>query len=330
MFIRMPTQPFQNPLLPYGPDPWAIFHEGFYYYMHSTRTDLTIWKARSLVHLDRAEHKTVWVAPGSGPNSRNVWSPELHHIRGCWYIYFTAEDERGINERQRMWVIQNPATDPLSGHWSEPQQIITPEDKWAIDGSIFAHKGQLYFTWSGWEGDDNHQQNIYLCRMSDPLTCVGERIRLSAPTLPWERNNRDPDPRNPRNQVIVNEGPAPLLHNERVFIIFSASGCWTDQYCLGLLCASDPTDLMNPTSWTKHTEPILQTSVENAIYAPGHNCFVKAPDGSDWILYHANSAANQGCGDHRAPFAQPVSWQDDGTPSFGIPARTGTQLVFPR
>src|SRR5258708_6156184 len=36
------------------------------------------------------------------------------------------------------------------------------------------------------------------------------------------------------------------------------------------------------------------------------------------ILYHANSKPGRGCGWHRAPRAQPFTWNVDGTPNFGL------------
>src|SRR5216683_467988 len=47
--------------------------------------------------------------------------------------------------------------------------------------------------------------------------------------------------------------------------------------------------------------------------------FFKSPDGRDWLLYHANSRPRQGCGWHRAPRAQPITWKADGSPDFGEP-----------
>jgi len=319
---------FSNPLLASGPDPWVICHDGFYYYMHSIDTNLTIWKTTDLTQLARAERKIVWTAPETGPCSRNIWSPELHFINGVWYIYFSADDERGINERQRMFVLVNETADPFSDHWRLAGELRLPDDKWAIDGTAFTYRGQLYFTWSGWAGDDNTRQDIYLCRLKDPLTADGERVILSEPVLDWERYNYDPDPENPRNHIVINEGPAPLLHGDRLFLIYSANGCWTDQYCLGMLTAPTDTDLMTPGCWIKHPRPVFQTSVENQVYAPGHNSFFRTADGSHWLFYHANPRPGLGCGNERSPRLQPVHWQPDGTPYFGTPVAEGVPITW--
>ncbi|MBA3442158.1 MAG: family 43 glycosylhydrolase, partial [Pyrinomonadaceae bacterium] len=136
-----------NPLLPAGADPWSVYKDGYYYYTHTTGRNLTLWKTRSLAELARAEKKIVWTPPDTGPYSKEIWAPELHHIDGKWYFYFAADD--GRNRNHRLWVLENSARDPLQGTWKMKGQIITPDDKWAIDGTVFEHRGQLYLVWSG-------------------------------------------------------------------------------------------------------------------------------------------------------------------------------------
>ncbi|RYZ93812.1 MAG: glycosyl hydrolase family 43, partial [Sphingobacteriaceae bacterium] len=81
--------------------------------------------------------------------------------------------------------------------------------------------------------------------------------------------------------------------------------------------------------WTKSPEPVFQKSIENSVYAPGHNSFFKSRGGEDWLIYHANSATGQGCGGMRSPRIQKFNWNPDGTPNFGIPVKTGVALIRP-
>jgi GH43 family beta-xylosidase len=112
--------------------------------------------------------------------------------------------------------------------------------------------------------------------------------------------------------------------------VYSASGCWTEYYSLGLMYADAGSDLMDSASWTKHPEPVFTVSITNGVYAPGHNSFFKSPDGTeDWILYHANSAPNQGCGRQRSPRAQKFTWKENGMPDFGVPVKTAVKLPVP-
>jgi GH43 family beta-xylosidase len=100
----------------------------------------------------------------------------------------------------------------------------------------------------------------------------------------------------------VNEGPQALQHDNRIFIVYSASGCWTDYYALGMLSFTGKNNLLDSAAWVKNPQPVFKQSKENEVFAPGHNSFFKSPDGKeDWILYHANSKPGEGCGRQRSP-----------------------------
>ena len=183
--------------------------------------------------------------------------------------------------------------------------------------------------WSGWEGDQNGQQDIYIARMKNPWTIKTKRTRISSPNLEWERNGDLHDAANPPH-VNVNEGPQILLHKSKVFLIYSASGCWTDYYALGMLTFTGRKNLLDFSLWRKSLTPVFKQSKENNVYAPGHNSFFRSPDGNeDWILYHANSQPGQGCGKNRSPRAQKFTWNIDGTPNFGDPVKAGLALSVP-
>lgn len=310
---------FTNPLLASAADPWVVQKDGWYYITHTTGRDLRLYRTKKINALAQAESKTVWTPPASGMNSKEIWAPELHYINNKWYFYYAADN--GDNNNHRMWVLENASADPFQGAWVDKGMIQLPDNTWAIDGTIFEHNGTLYFMWSGWEGTTNVRQDIYIVKMSNPWTATGSRIRLSKPEYDWELHGGSP---------TVNEGPQVLKHNNKVFVIYSASGCWTDNYCLGLLTADAAADLMNSGSWTKSTTPVFQSNPEGQAYAPGHNSFFKSPDGTeDWIAYHANPAAGQGCSGHRSMRIQRFSWKEDGTPYFDTPVALGISLNIP-
>lgn len=318
---------FTNPLLSSGADPWCIYQNGYYYYTNTTGRNITIWKTKSIASLKTAEKKVVFIPPAAGPYSKELWAPEIHFLQGKWYVYFAADS--GNNRSHRLWVLENSSPDPLQGEWRMKGKLTTPGDKWAIDGSLFEHKKQLYLIWSGWEGDENGEQDIYIAKMKNPWTVEGERVKLSAPKMDWETHGDLHDAINPPH-VKVNEGPEVLKHGNKLFLIYSASGCWTDFYALGMLSASANSDPMDLLSWKKSPNPVFQKSGGHKVYAPGHNSFFKSPDGKeDWILYHANSAPGQGCGGFRSPRAQKFTWKKDGSPDFGVPVREGVALKIP-
>lgn len=310
---------FSNPLLPSGPDPWVAQKDGWYYVTHTTGRDLRLYRTKRLSDLAQAEVQTIWTPPATGMNAKQIWAPEIHFINNKWYFYYAADD--GNNENHRMWVLENEAEDPFAGTWVDKGELELPEDKWAIDGTAFEHNGQFYYMWSGWEGDVNVRQDIYIAKMTNPWTAEGDRIRLSKPELDWELKGVSP---------TINEGPQFLAHGDKLFIIYSASGCWTDDYALGMLTASSGADVLDPSSWTKSVEPVFEKSPQAQAFGPGHNGFFTSPDGTeDWIIYHANPAPGQGCKGNRSPRMQKFTWTADGNPDFGEPVRLGTSIDIP-
>lgn len=314
-----PTTTFSNPVLSSGPDPWIVKQGPNYYYTHTLGNRIAIWRTSKVTELRNVNPQTVWSAPASGPNSRNVWAPEIHFINNKWYAYYAADD--GNNANHRMFVLENSSADPLTGTWVSKGKVTDPTDKWAIDGTVFEHNGQMYFLWSGWEGDVDGRQDIYIARMSDPSTIQGNRVMISTPTFDWEKIGY-PD---------VNEGPQIIKNpSGRVLLVYSASFCGSDDYALGLLTLKNGGDPMNPADWTKSPAPVFIKNPSASAYAPGHNSFFKSADGTeDWIIYHANAQSGQGCGDLRSPRIQKFTWNADGTPNFSTPVAINTPIQKP-
>lgn len=334
---------FRNPLLPNAPDPWSIYHEGTYYFTTTRGNKLGLWKTKDITDLANAQYQDIWIPPSGTNYSRALWAPEIHHLNGKWYFYVAAQDHRHVNHR--MFVLENDAPDPMQGEFILKGKIVTDsDDNWAIDGSVFEHKGQLYFIWSGWQAPlkdeqissgrfrilktETERQRIYIARMENPWSLATDRIELSRSDYAWEKHYHPADGNHSGHIIYVNEGPQMLKHGRKLHIVYSASGTWTPHYCLGVLSADVDSDLLNPKSWVKHPEPIFKQSPENGVYGPGHNSFFKSPDGAeDWILYHARSTAMPNT--PRNPRAQKISWTEDDFPVLGIPVSTDTLLKKP-
>lgn len=325
---------YSNPLVNYGPDPWALWHDGQYYYMHTMIDSLVLWKTPDITDLRNAQKKTVWI-PTDPKNKRNLWAPEIHNINGKWYIYYAADDGHNVNHQ--LYVLENDSKDPFEGEFVMKGRISTDKDNnWAIDGSLFEHKGNLYMVWSGWETRPvkDETQCIYIAKMANPWTLGSERVMISKPEFDWERHYKFLDGSAPANAVFVNEGPQSLMSpdGKYVHLAYSASAVWTPYYALGLLTADADADLLDPSSWKKSPKPLFSQSPENGVYGPGHNSFFKSPDGKeDYILYHARDTQVDppGKGDTRTPRAQKISWTAEGYPVFGIPNPKSKRLPKP-
>lgn len=311
-----------NPVIPQRADPWVYKHEDGWYYFTASVPEydrIEVRRAETVQGLGTAEAVVAWRKYETGLMSANIWAPEIHYIDGKWYIHFaaarTSETVDGLFDH-RMFVLENSSANPLEGEWVEKGQIKTNWESFALDATTFEHAGVRYLVWAQKDLDIVGNSNLYIAAMSNPWTIEGKQIMIAQPDYEWEKIG-----------FLVNEGAAVLKRNGKIFITFSASA--TDSnYCMGLLVASDDSDLLSVDSWTKLSEPLFKTCEETGQYGPGHNSFTVSQDGSqDIIVYHARNYKDIE-GDplydpNRHTRAQVFTWTDKGYPDFGIPVADG-------
>jgi GH43 family beta-xylosidase len=307
---------FKNPVVARGQDPWVIRWQTNYFLCQSRPDGGSngVWvnRAARLEDIGVDHWQCVWHAPAGTAHSKQIWAPELHFLQDKWYIYVAADD--GDNANHRMYVLEGSSADPQAP-FNFKGKIAAPTDRWAIDGTVLElPDGKLYFIWPGWPGTNDGVQNLYIAPMSNPWTISGERVCISQPDRKWEQ----------RDFPHINEGPETLWHDGKLFIIYSASGFWDDNYCLGQLLWTGG-DVMNPQSWVKKPEPVFAHTAD--VFGPGHCSFVKSPDGrEDWIVYHAHIGPGTSQRDIRI---QRFTWNADGLPNFGKPISPGVNLAAP-
>lgn len=312
---------FTNPIVGATPpagaaDPSVVYRDGYYYYCKSLDDGaIGIAKAERLQDIGKVPMLPVWTAPRGTAYSKQVWAPELQYLQGRWYIYFAASD--GNNATHRMYTLESRSQDP-QGDYAFRGKLADSTDQWAIDGTTFEHGGRLYLLWSGWRDDSaGFPQVTYIARMRNPWTLEGPRHEISAPDRDWERHG-----------AALQEGHAVLKHDGRIFIVYSASGSWTDEYQLGLL-SFEGGDVLDASAWRKHDAPVFTKAPAGGSFGPGHNVFTTSPDGSEhWIVYHAIDKASGGWTE-RSVRAQAFGWNADGTPDFGRPVAVGKPISAP-
>lgn len=310
---------FTNPIWERGADPWVVQKDGTYYFTYTQGSRLVLHVTKKVTDLRNATVVNAWVPPPGTTYSKELWAPELHEINGKWYIYFAADDGQDANHR--MYVVENTSSSPLRGNWELKGKVGDPTDYWAIDGTILQQDGQLYMIWSGRTGSGlGFPQNLYIAKMSNPWTIDGERVLLSTPQYSWEKHG-----------AAINEGPAVIKNAKgEVFLTFSGSGYWTDDYCLGLMKLKPGGDPMNRADWIKYPDPVLTRNDAGSVYGPGHNGFFKSPDGrEDWIIYHARNLPDGGSTNYRNARIQKITWKEDGAPDFGTASPVNAPVKKP-
>ncbi len=313
----------RNPISETGQDPWiahvAADSAAPYHYVYTEVTErgerLYVKRAPDIFGFDTIAPYFTWDprAEATTAELQMLWAPELHQVDGHWVIYVAANSTNSLfagTHRMHALVAHDDAD--LGQGFLYMGELELPGDRWAIDGTYFRHAGQGYFVWSGWAADEKLNQRLYICRMDDALTpAIGEpAVEISRPTYDWELRGR-------RLNLwpSINEGPVQLQHAGRNFLVYAASGSWSDYYCLGLLelTGDDPLD---PAAWTKHPEPVL--AGRGDVIAPGHNSFLRRGD-ELLCVYHAAKFSRAGW--DREVHIGVMDFDERGWPVFPEPKR---------
>lgn len=273
-----------KPIILQRADPWIYKHTDGYYYFTASVSEydrIEIRRSKTINGLAEEAGVTIWRKHEEGMLSANIWAPEIHYIDGKWYIYFAAARTTETNEGlfdHRIFVLENEAENPLEGNWIEKGQLKTNWESFALDCTTFEHRGIRYLVWAQKDPNIYGNSNLYIAKMSNPWTIEGKQVMIAEPEYYWEKIG-----------FLVNEGPAVINRNGKIFISYSASA--TDyNYCMGVLIADENSDLLNKDSWHKSEKPVLKTDNEKEIFGPRHSCFTVSEDGeTDMLVYHARN-----------------------------------------
>lgn len=312
---------YQNPIIRQRADPWIYKHADGYYYFTASVPEydrIEIRRAKTIAGLAMAEAAVIWRGHLQGIMSANVWAPEIHYIDERWYIYFAAARQEAVFDH-RIYVLENSSADPLQGDWVEKGQLVTNWESFSLDATMFEHKGCKYLVWAQRDDKIPGNSNLYIAKMDTPYSISGQQVLLSSPEYEWEKAG-----------FLVNEGPAVLKKNGKLFLTYSASA--TDyHYCMGMLTTGENSDLLSRDSWHKSGQPVFATSEANGQYGPGHNSFTVSEDGTqDLLVYHARNYKKI-TGDplydpYRHTRVQMVKWHN-GIPCFGQPAPDEIKVI---
>lgn len=123
----------------------------------------------------------------------------------------------------------------------------TKRETFSLDGTTFSSQGKLYYVWAQQDPEITGNSNLYLSEMDNPWTLKGSRSSFLYLSM------------NGKTGFSVNEGPAVLTRNGKIFITYSGSA--TDEnYAMGLLWADEHKNLLLKESWHKLSEPVFVSS----------------------------------------------------------------------
>ena len=306
-------------------DPFITFDNktGYYYAIASCQCDiLTIYRSTTIGDiLKNGECKDVYVCTDENGAWGPMWAPEMYKIGGKWYIYTSCREVRTDNpwDTKRLLILQSITDDPFDGFefGSKPDTSI-----FAIDPSSTFIGDKQYICYSEVDEKEDAFQVLVIREMKDPLTFTNNKAVIARPTLPWELV-----PPYDGKEAIV-EGAFFVKKDQRLFIVYSANGCWSEDYCLGVLEYMGG-EVCDANNWKKHPNPLFVKG--NGIYGPGHASFFYSPDGSElWCAYHCLLNENpKSLPMTRNTCIQKVEFDKTGYPYMGDPVGVLKKIKSP-
>ncbi|GKU24979.1 glycoside hydrolase family 43 protein [Clostridium folliculivorans] len=314
----MVTNCFIKPLIEQRADPYVYKHtDGYYYFTASVPTYdyIELRRAKTIDGLALAETTKIWQRRESGVMSEHIWAPELHYLDEKWYVYFAAGEKEDV-WKIRPFVLECTGDDPMKDSWIERGMMQKAEvdpysfTDFSLDATVFENNSRKYIVWAQKVGGEGGISNLYIAEMESPIKLKTVQVLLTTPDYDWERVD-----------YWVNEGPAVIKRNGKIFITFSASSTGA-AYCMGLLEASDASDLLDPQSWSKTRYPVFSTCPEKNIFGPGHNSFTVSENGEDLVIYHARPyekiVGNPLYDYNRHTMVMKLKWDAEGRPVFDL------------
>ncbi len=323
---------FKNPVSTKSmPDPFITYYDGYYYGLATEVPNVRLYKNKTVEDLFiNGEFKdviTVGADIGGGKTlGWNEWAPEIHYLptTGRWYIYFCACTDGFDFESMRMCCLESDDGDPFGDYTFKG---TTVSDRKGIDQTVWYDEasGELYTAYCDFSSDDKGQV-IMLAAMDSPWKVSDKRVRITVPEYAWEKRGSDGT-----NDGRITEGPIFFTSGGKIFIIYSASGCWSQYYALGMLtytgADTSKENFLNPDNWVKSKDPIFKKA--NEVYGVGHCSFFTSPDGTEtWIAYHGMATRDAGV-EGRYAYIQKIDTAEDGTPVLGEPLPRGTKINVP-
>ena len=276
---------YNEPWILQRADPYVYRHtDGNYYFTASVPEydRIVLRKSNTVDGLAQAEEVTIWRKHENGIMSVHIWAPEIHYVDNKWFIYFAGGDIEDI-WAIRPYVLMCEGDDPLKDPWKEMGMLKRKDafsfQDFSLDMTVFENMGQWYCVWAEKVSLGKKISNLYIARMDSPTSLATEQVLLTSPDYDWERVG-----------FWVNEGPAVIHHDGRIYLTYSASETGA-AYCMGMLTADENSDLLDPKSWTKERYPVLRTDESRGIYGPGHNSFTEDEEGNPIMVYHARTEA---------------------------------------
>ena len=337
------TFTYTNPIRK-AADPRIALVDGMYYYMYTSSSTLSMYKAANVADLAYSVGEQIFDATAAadalGGRVHCIWPSKLEYFPADafgeeyegWYLFFSTfsreldglSDTATDGQSRRSYVLKCTTNDlqgdwvnPVTGEKGIPEKFVSDTETWVnnIDWcageTALRYGGEYYTLWIEQRdrGNENFRQVMYLSKMKNPWTVTGEVLELVAPEYDWERGGYGYAENEKKWYPAVIEGITPIVGDGgELFVLYACSGYWTTEYKLGQMKYLGG-DLLDSSSWEKSPTPIFYKNDEvNGVGGPS---ICLTPDGkSRYIMYHGYLGKDTSSG--RYAFMEPYTVDENG------------------
>ena len=240
-------------------DPFILLHDGTYYaYGTHNRNGIEYYLSNDL---KKWYYGGIALHKNDSYGTKWFWAPEVYHIDGKFYMYYTAE--------KRICVAT--ADSPIGPFKQIEKTPMLPEDH-TIDNTLFIDDdGTPYLFYV----HIKHGFHIKMAELErDYMTIKQNTItHCIKPKQHWEQV-----------QQKVNEGPSIIKHNGLYFMLYSGNGYISHHYGIGCAVARN---IRGP--WRKlPNNPIFQLPGE--LVGTGHGAPFYDKKGNMYYVFHAHNS----------------------------------------
>ena len=292
-------------------DPYVLkCKEGEYtgrYFLYATSAEngFKVWSSSDLVGW--REHGLCFEREKDSWCIDSFWAPACVEYRGAYYLYYSANwSYNPGNEAETFRIGVARSDSPLGPFKDVVNSPMFDCGFPMIDADVFLDlDGKKYITCSRCCYKNKvgayEESHIYGAELNDDMVSLkSDLVLLLRPEQDWENWSIGTGRR-------WNEGNYLFKHGKTYYLMFSANYYADKEYAIGYATSASP---LGP--YRKYeNNPILKHDYPR-FSGPGHNCMVRSPDDSEWlIVYHAHSDPIKG-GEDRQVCINLVTFSEEG------------------
>lgn len=337
------TFTYTNPIRK-AADPRIALVDGMYYYMYTSASTLSMYKAANVADLAYSLGELIFDAAKAsdalGGRIHCIWPSKLEYFPAeafgeeyeGWYLFFSTfsreldglPDNATDGDSRRSYVLKCTTNDlqgdwvnPVTGEKGVPEKFVSDtvdwvnNIHWCAGETALRYGGEYYTLWieQRERNTENFRQVMYLSKMKNPWTVTGEVLELVAPEYDWEKGGYGYAENEKKWYPAVIEGITPIISDGGdLFVLYACSGYWTTEYKLGQMKYLGG-NLLDKSNWEK--SPVSVFHKNNEVNGVGGPSICTTPDGKQrYMMYHGYLGKDTSSG--RYAFMEPYTVDENG------------------